>query len=82
MKDPCTTTSGPWPVFVQSFPPKSEFSADQIPDQSGRVVLVTGTFASPPGGSVALSSWNSPCFCFSGGNTGIGYETTKVRLLL
>ena len=47
MKDPCTTTSGTWPVFVQSFPPKSEFNADQIPDQSGRVVLVTGTFTSP-----------------------------------
>ena len=26
----------------QSFPPKPQFSTDQIPDLSGRVVIVTG----------------------------------------
>ncbi|OBZ71335.1 hypothetical protein A0H81_08860 [Grifola frondosa] len=31
-----------WPVVVQSFPPKSKFSTDQIPDLTGRVIIVTG----------------------------------------
>ncbi|KAI1790008.1 NAD(P)-binding protein [Ganoderma leucocontextum] len=48
--------AGAWPVFAQSFAPKSEFSTDQIPNHSGRVVIVTG------------------------GNTGIGFETTKEML--
>ncbi|TBU26107.1 NAD(P)-binding protein [Dichomitus squalens] len=34
--------SGGWPVFAQSFPSKPKFHPDQIPDHSGRVVLVTG----------------------------------------
>ncbi|OBZ71391.1 ATP phosphoribosyltransferase [Grifola frondosa] len=31
-----------WPIAVQSFPPKSKFSTDQIPDLTGRVIIVTG----------------------------------------
>ncbi|EJF57874.1 NAD(P)-binding protein [Dichomitus squalens LYAD-421 SS1] len=34
--------SGFWPVFVQGFPPKPKFHPDQIPDHTGRIVLVTG----------------------------------------
>ena len=33
---------GIWPTIVQQFPPKPKFSIDQIPDLSGRIVLVTG----------------------------------------
>lgn len=29
-------------VWDQSLPPKSKFSTDQIPDLTGRVVIVTG----------------------------------------
>ncbi|OJT03837.1 hypothetical protein TRAPUB_5477 [Trametes pubescens] len=32
-------------IINQGFPPKSKFSVDQIPDLTGRVVLVTGTCA-------------------------------------
>ncbi|KAI0687015.1 NAD(P)-binding protein [Earliella scabrosa] len=31
-----------WPAILQLYPPKSQFSVDQIPDLSGRVILVTG----------------------------------------
>ncbi|PIL34948.1 hypothetical protein GSI_02735 [Ganoderma sinense ZZ0214-1] len=31
-----------WPALQQSFPPKSKFTVDDIPDLSGRVVIVTG----------------------------------------
>lgn len=34
-------------LISQGFPPKSKFSVDQIPDLTGRVVLVTGKYASP-----------------------------------
>ena len=33
-----------WPAMQQSFPPKSKFSVDDIPDLSGRVVIVTGAW--------------------------------------
>ena len=32
-----------WTVYKQGFPPKPKFSVDQIPDLTGRVMLVTGT---------------------------------------
>jgi retinol dehydrogenase 12 len=41
-------------LVQQSFPPKPTWSANDIPDLSGKVVIVTG------------------------GNTGLGFETTKV----
>ena len=31
------------PALAQVYPPKSKFSVDQIPDLTGRVVIVTGT---------------------------------------
>ncbi|RPD56664.1 NAD(P)-binding protein [Lentinus tigrinus ALCF2SS1-7] len=34
--------TGAWPAVVQSFPPKTKFTVDQIPDLSGQVILVTG----------------------------------------
>ena len=40
-----------WSTLRQAFPPKSKFSVDQIPDLSGQVILVTGTFLT----SVALN---------------------------
>lgn len=30
--------------MAQTFPPKPTFSTDQIPDLTGRVVIVTGSF--------------------------------------
>ena len=29
-------------VYTQSFPPKATFSAEQVPDLTGRVCIVTG----------------------------------------
>lgn len=31
------------PIYRQSYPPKPEFSTSQIPDLTGRVIIVTGT---------------------------------------
>ena len=37
------TVTGQIPsAFAQSFPPKSRFTVDDIPDLSGKVILVTG----------------------------------------
>ena len=33
-----------WPAIVQWYPPKPKFNVDQIPDLTGRVVIVTGIF--------------------------------------
>ena len=39
---------GIWPTIVQQFPPKPKFSIDQIPDLSGRIVIVTGALWAHP----------------------------------
>ncbi|OBZ71127.1 hypothetical protein A0H81_08821 [Grifola frondosa] len=31
-----------WPAVLQAYPPKSTFSTDQMPDLTGRVIIVTG----------------------------------------
>ncbi|EJF56822.1 NAD(P)-binding protein [Dichomitus squalens LYAD-421 SS1] len=31
-----------WPTLLQALPPKSKFTADDIPDLTGRIVIVTG----------------------------------------
>ena len=35
-----------WPAIVQWYPPKPKFNVDQIPDLTGRVVIVTGEYLS------------------------------------
>ena len=37
-----TTLRNFWPIVAQAYPPKSKFSTDQIPDLTGRVMIVTG----------------------------------------
>ncbi len=64
-----------WPAIQQSFPPKSKFSVDDIPDLAGRVVIVTGAW-NP---FQALDAFRADVFALGGGNVGIGYETVKVR---
>ena len=33
-----------WAMLRVTFPPKSKFSTEDMPDLAGRVVIVTGTF--------------------------------------
>ena len=58
----------------QTFPPKSKFSTDQIPDLTGKVILVTGKLTSGP----HLRSLRVLTPSNIGGNTGVGKETVKV----
>ena len=69
-----TTMRNFWPVFAQAYPPRSSFSVDQIPDLTGRVMLVTGIPISRRPLFRKLTA--RPL----GGNTGIGYETVKALL--
>lgn len=63
---------------AQMFPPKAKWSVEQIPDLSGKVVMVTGVYSIyrvlPALNSTSCSSYRT------GGNTGIGKETVKVRI--
>ncbi len=64
------------PALVQIYPPKSKFSVDQIPDLTGRVVIVTGMCAFG-----CRRCRNGILIHATGGNTGLGYETVKVCLI-
>ena len=72
------TLSNLWQAGWQGFPPKPAFSADQIPDLTGRVALVTGEYSS----SYLLTDPHLSLRSSKGGNTGIGYETCKVCAVL
>ncbi|KAI0823262.1 NAD(P)-binding protein [Trametes gibbosa] len=62
-------------ALAQAFPPKARFSVDQIPDLSGRVIIVTGMSHMS-----CLSVAHYWVGAAKGGNVGIGYETIKVLL--
>jgi retinol dehydrogenase 12 len=61
-------------IASQMAPPKPKWSVDEIPDLSGKVMLVTGQFLRFLSCSTAVLS-----AILLGGNTGIGKETVKVR---
>lgn len=56
----------------QTFPPKSQFSVDDIPDLTGKVVLVTGGNTGKYGPVLVLKSRRT--------YSGIGYETIRALL--
>ena len=70
------------PALWQVYPPKSKFSVDQIPDLTGRVVIVTGTCTVHASAVELCVSGarrrRADILCAVGGNTGLGYETVKV----
>ena len=45
LKEKCeeSKTVGIRPLIAQTFPPKPKFKVEEIPDLTGRVVIVTGT---------------------------------------
>lgn len=59
-------------VYRQSFPPKPQFTTEQMPDLTGQVMIVTGAFH---------RTLKHVRYCdratSTGGNTGIGRETVK-----
>lgn len=57
-------------------PPKSQWTADDVPDMTGKVVIVTGTVTHLF--SMLLDEMLTGGFALSGGNTGVGKETAKV----
>lgn len=62
-------------VVQQSFPPRPRWGVNDIPDLTGKVVIVTGEFIIHK--SVCMLS---ATYCIvTGGNTGVGKETVKVR---
>lgn len=58
-------------VLVQSFPPSPIWGVNEIPDLTGKVILVTGAFTRYILKACVLN--------FVGGNAGVGKETVKVR---
>ncbi|KAG6907099.1 hypothetical protein DXG01_010512 [Tephrocybe rancida] len=61
-------------MWSQTFPPATTYSADQIPDLSGKVMVVTGT----PEDLATLTFVDLEIN--SGGNTGIGKEIVRALL--
>lgn len=60
------------PVFIQFFPPKAKWTQADVPDQTGKVVIVTG--------AVLISSLDDTVNFHIGGNNGIGKETVRTLL--
>ncbi len=63
-------------MYAANWPPKAKWSVDDIPDLSGKVIIVTGvseTFLN----AISTLCANSPSL---GGNSGIGDETVKALL--
>ena len=58
-------------IAQQSFPPRPTWGVDDIPDLTGKVAIVTGAFINT---EVCLH-----IDMVTGGNTGVGKETVKVR---
>ncbi|KAJ6503408.1 NAD-binding protein [Mycena vitilis] len=61
--------------FAQSFPPKSKFTVDDIPDLTGKVIIVTGGFV---WSNIFLRCFPPRLLALSNG--GIGYEIIKALL--
>jgi NAD(P)-dependent dehydrogenase (short-subunit alcohol dehydrogenase family) len=62
-------------IINESFPPKSKFSVEDIPDLSGKVMIVTGANS----GQYASSFFHCPSASkLRGFNQGIGKETARV----
>jgi retinol dehydrogenase 12 len=58
-------------IAQQSFPPRPTWGVDDIPDLTGKVAIVTGTFI-----NLGVCSYAN---IVTGGNVGVGKETVKVR---
>ena len=58
-------------LFYRVFFPRGKFKAEDVPDLSGRIAIVTGM-------SSECLSWNDLFMGHAGGNVGIGRETIKV----
>lgn len=69
-------------MFSQFYPPASAFVAERdIPDQTGKVVLVTGGTYLSPYSFISLRHYNLHICYQTSGNSGVGYETVKQLLL-
>jgi hypothetical protein len=63
-------------LIREARPAKAQYDpARDVPDLSGKIIIVTGTKVNSFGSSLV---YDPPC-CV-GGNTGIGYEIVKVRV--
>lgn len=62
-------------IINESFPPKSKFNVEDIPDLSGKVIIVTGANTGQYAPSFFHCSSASNYRCF---NQGIGKETARV----
>lgn len=60
-------------TWSQSFPPASKFDVHDIPDLSGKVMIVTGQYSTFSPETIAKLS-------LAGGNSGIGKETVRALL--
>ncbi len=61
-------------MLTESFPPKPKWTIDDIPDLSGKVIIVTGIQYFNVFSSIA----NQICAMLQGGSSGIGLEVSKV----